>query len=187
MDNVRKRREWMAILFLAASSVLYGPGLTGFSQAQPSRAIGVRVVDKAGYDKVIAANKGKVVVVDCWATWCVPCIKAFPKTVELAKEYADKDVVVVSLSFDSLDKGKAPDAVKRFLAVQDAQFENLLSSLDLSDDGAEAFGIPDGALPHFKVYGRDGKLFKSFETSDDKEFKHEEIEAAVKAALKVRK
>ena len=134
-------------------------------QRLEEKAIGVRVVHKAGYDKVIAANKGKVVVVDCWATWCVPCRKAFPKTVELSKAYADKDVVVVSLSFDEPKKGQAPEAVKRFLAVHEARFENLISSLDISADGADVFAIPEGALPHFKIYGKDGKLFKAFEVA----------------------
>ena len=67
-----------------------------------------------------------------------------------------------------------------------AQFENLVSSLDISEEGAEAFGITNGALPHFKIYGKDGKLFKAFESGEDKEFTHEEIEAAVKAALKAK-
>lgn len=151
-----------------------------------AKPISVRVVNKAGYDKIINANKGSVIVVDCWATWCVPCRKAFPKTVELAKTYADKGVVVVSLCFDDPVKGQVPDKVKEFLVKQDAQFENLVSSLDISADGADAFAIPDGALPHFKIYGRDGKLFKTFESGADKEFTHEEIEAAVKAALKMK-
>lgn len=149
-----------------------------------SKPISVRVVNKAGYDKIIAANKGKVIVVDCWATWCVPCRKAFPKTVELSKAYARKGVVVVSLSFDDPVKGEVPDKVKEFLVKQDAQFENLVSSVDLSESGAAEFAIPEGALPHFKIYGKDGKVFKTFESGEDKEFTHEQIEAAVEAALK---
>lgn len=156
------------------------------SIAQASKPISVRVVDKAGYDKIIASNKGKVVVVDCWATWCVPCRKAFPETVKLAKSYADKGVVVVSLCFDDPLKGQVPDKVKEFLVKQDAQFENLVSSLDISADGADAFDIAEGALPHFKIYGKDGKLFKKFESGEDKEFTHEQIEAAVKAAIKAK-
>lgn len=185
MDGGLTRREWAALTLTTISSAAI-VGLPGDIGAAEEKAVGVRVVDKAGYDKVIAANKGKVIVVDCWATWCVPCRKAFPKTVELSKAYADKDVVVVTLCFDEIKKGQAPEAVKRFLAVHDAYFENLISSLDISDDGAEAFGIPDGALPHFKIYGKDGKLFKSFESGEKKEFSHADIEAAVNQALKAR-
>ena len=186
MDDVRSRRAMLAVVLLGfgfafAFCCLSFPGTL---DAQGSKTIGVRVVDKAGYDKVIAANKGKVVVVDCWATWCIPCRKAFPKTVELSKAYADKNVVVISLCFDEPVKGQVPESVKRFLATQEAHFENLLSQLDISEEGAKAFEIPDGALPHFKIYGKDGKLLKTFESGEDKEFKHEEIEAAVKSALK---
>lgn len=162
------------LLLVAASDIVH---------AQSDKSINVRVVDKSGYDKVIAANKGKVIVVDCWATWCVPCRKAFPKTVELSQKYAGQDVVVVSLCFDDLVKGQASEKVKQFLALNDAHFENLVSSLDISGEGADIFQIPEGALPHFKIYGKDGKVFKVFESGEDKEFKHEDIEAAVKAAL----
>lgn len=181
---VQSRRGWIrtaagtAVLFLGVAAVL--SGVVAKAQTKP---ISVRVVDKAQYDKIIAAKKGSVVVVDCWATWCVPCRKAFPKTVEMSKAFADKGVVVMSLSFDDPVKGQVPDKVKEFLVKQNAQFENMLSSLDISGEGSDVFAIPDGALPHFKIYGKDGKLFKTFETGDDKEFTHEQVEEAVKAAL----
>ena len=187
MDEVQSRREWMQQAVVGASGLLIAGAGSATAVAQgASKPISVRVVDKAGYDKIIASNKGKVVVVDCWATWCVPCRKAFPETVKLAKVYADKGVVVVSLCFDDPVKGQVPDKVKEFLVKQDAQFENLVSALDISDDGADAFDIAEGALPHFKVYGKDGKLFKKFESGEDKEFTHEQIEAAVKAAIKAK-
>lgn len=176
------RRDLLKSAILGTASL----ALAGSASVAADKGISVRVVNKALYDKIIASNKGKVVVVDCWATWCVPCRKAFPKTVELSKTYADKGVVVVSLCFDDPVKGQVPEKVKEFLAAQNAQFENLVSSLDISADGAEAFAIPDGALPHFKIYGKDGKIFKAFESGEDKEFTHEEVEAAVKEALKAK-
>ncbi|MEI8383421.1 MAG: TlpA disulfide reductase family protein [Planctomycetota bacterium] len=179
-DNLCTRREWIQTAAVGAVTM----GLVGTAQA--AKPISVRVVNKAGYDKIINANKESVIVVDCWATWCVPCRKGFPETVKMAKAYADKGVVVVSLCFDDPFKGQVPDKVKEFLVKQDAQFENLVSSLDISQDGADAFEIPNGALPHFKIYGKDGKLFKKFESGENKEFTHEEIEAAVKAALKAK-
>lgn len=180
------RQKWIMALLFLAGGLFVGGSVMDSAGAEQNKSITVRVVDKAGYDKIIAANKGKVIVVDCWATWCVPCRKAFPKTVELSKNYADKDVVVVSLCFDDLVKGQAPEPVKRFLALNEAYFENLVSSVDISSDGAEVFAIPDGALPHFKIYGKDGKLFKTFESGENKEFTHEEIEEAVKQALKAK-
>jgi thiol-disulfide isomerase/thioredoxin len=172
--TVQTRRNWIrTVVMVFAGLAVSGSSAVGI--AQTPKAISVRIVDKSGYDKIIASSKGKVVVVDCWATWCVPCRKAFPKTVELSKTYAEQGLVVVSLSFDDPVKGQVPDKVKEFLVKQNAHFENLVSSLEISDTGAEVFAIPEGALPHFKIYGRDGK-----------EFTHEEIEEAVKAALKAK-
>lgn len=183
MDGVHVIRRGFIAVGIVSLGVLLA-GAPRFVGAQASKSVTVRVVDKAGYDKAIAAHKGKVVVVDCWATWCVPCRKAFPQTVELSKTYGSKGVVVVSLCFDDPVKGQPSEAVKKFLVSSNATFENLLSSVDISADGADLFEIPDGALPHFKIYGKDGKLIKTFQSGEGKEFTHEEIEAAVKAAIK---
>lgn len=185
MEGIQTRREW--IRAAAAATVALGwAGSAAVVRAQATKAATATIVDKAGYDKVIAQHKGKVVLVDCWATWCIPCRKAFPKTVELSKAYADKGVVVVSLCFDDPVKGKVPEKVIEFLTKQNATFTNLVSSLDISTDGADAFKITDGALPHFKIYGRDGKLFKALESSEENEVTHEQVETAVKAALMVK-
>lgn len=184
MEGIQTRREWIRTAAATVAVAFAGSGTIVRGQAtKPATAT---IVDKAGFDKVIAENKGKVVVVDCWATWCIPCRKAFPKTVELSKAYADKGVVVVSLSFDDPIKGKVPEKVIEFLTKQNATFTNLVSSLDISADGADAFKITDGALPHFKIYGRDGKLFKALESSEENEITHDQVEAAVKAALKAK-
>ena len=187
MDDIHTRRDWLTTTLTGVTGVVAAAASTTSVLAQAAKTITVRVVDKAGYDRIIKANKGKVIVVDCWATWCVPCRKAFPKTVELGKTYADKDVVIVTLCFDDPVKGQAPESVKQFLATNDAYFENLISSLEISGNGAEVFEIPEGALPHFKIYGKDGKLFKVFESGDDKDFSHKDIEAAVKSVLKASK
>lgn len=152
--------------------------------AEPSE-ITAKVVDRAGFDRAVAEHKGKVVLVDCWATWCVPCLRAFPKTVELHRQFQKDGLVVMSLNFDDLDAGKPSPKVLSFLKKHEAAFPNLVSALDIGGDGAEAFGIPDGALPHFFLYGRDGKLLKVFTSSDpDQTFSHAELEAAVAAALR---
>jgi len=43
-------------------------------------------------------TKGKIVVLDFWATWCGPCIASIPKTNKLRKKYADKGVVIIGVT-----------------------------------------------------------------------------------------
>jgi thiol-disulfide isomerase/thioredoxin len=147
-------------------------------------AVTAKVVTAAELQAAIARHKGKVVLVDGWATWCIPCLKDFPKTVALSRKFADRGLVVMSLSFDDLVDGQPPPKVLKFLEKQQATFENFVSAVDLSDDGAEAFHIEGGALPNLKLYGRDGKLLKVFTAGDDDAvFSHEDVVQAVEAAL----
>jgi thiol-disulfide isomerase/thioredoxin len=110
--------------------------------------------DEKDLDKLIAKNKGKVVFVDYWATFCGPCKKNFPHTVELHKKHKGDGLVVVSVAFDLLeDKDRALD----FLKKQGATFDNLISKYDGGgSDANDAFGI--GPLPHLRLYDRKGKL-----------------------------
>lgn len=142
-----------------------------------------RVVDKAGFDKAIAAHRGKIVIVDCWATWCVPCIKQFPKSVELADRHARDGVVLVTLNFDDVSGTKVPAKVNKFLAENAGKGDHLVSAHSLSDDGAEIFGISDAALPHYIIYGRDGKIAARIASTEDLPATHERVEQAVQSLL----
>jgi thiol-disulfide isomerase/thioredoxin len=58
-----------------------------------------------GKDIKLAEYKGKVVILDFWATWCGPCRKGIPDLIELQKEYG-KDIVVIGISLDENTKGE---------------------------------------------------------------------------------
>ena len=77
------------------------------------------------FDKVeaaLTAAKGKVVLVDCWAVWCPPCVATFPKLVEKHEKYKGKGLVCLSVS---LDAGRnTPDKVLAFLKQRNATFQN---------------------------------------------------------------
>lgn len=145
----------------------------------------VTPIDAAGLQAAVDKHAGKVVLVDCWATWCIQCIKDFPHTVEMSEKYADQGLVVMSLSFDDLSDEDRMLKVREFLSKQQAKFENYISKLDLEKEGAVAFNIEDGALPHYKLYGRDGKLLKALTNADpDNPMSHADLEAVVEDALK---
>jgi thiol-disulfide isomerase/thioredoxin len=137
-------------------------------------------VDRAEFDKVIARHKGKVVLVDFWATWCAPCVKQFPHTVGLAHKYADKGLVVISVSFDDPDEEAE---VRKFLGERGANFENLQSKVD-AQQAIDDFQIDNGAIPNYWIYDRAGKLANRFSPSDPtKKFRSEDIDAAIEALL----
>lgn len=69
-------------------------------------------VDDAGYSKIVAAHKGKVVLVSFWATWCVPCREEMPALDRLQQKLGGPGFEVLALSIDA--DGVAP--VKRFYA-----------------------------------------------------------------------
>jgi thiol-disulfide isomerase/thioredoxin len=70
-------------------------------------------VDGAGKKVTAADFKGKIVVMNLWATWCAPCKIEMPTLATLAKTYAGKPVAVVAVS---IDKPEAADAAKAFIA-----------------------------------------------------------------------
>ena len=144
----------------------------------------IQVVDKAGYEAALAKLKGKVILVDFWATWCAPCREGFPHTVEWHNKYAEKGLAAVSVSmeFDPKDdKQRALD----FLTRQKANFVNLLDDAGAEEEAFERYDIADG-IPHYKLYGRDGKLVRTFGNEDpDNPLDPKDIEAAIKAAVDV--
>ncbi len=110
--------------------------------------------------KAIAAEKGKIVVVDIWATFCAPCKEKFPHMVELHHKLKEKGVVFMSLSVDEADAEK--DALA-FLKDKKATFGNfLLVDTQKNKDAAEdKFATLSPPIVH--VYGRDGKKVKTME------------------------
>jgi len=96
-------------LLLGATAALPAAELTIGS---PAPAIDVEhwVQDGEGkFEPVTEFKKGKVYVVEFWATWCGPCIMSMPHIAQVQADYADKDVQVISISDEDLD------TVKEFL------------------------------------------------------------------------
>ena len=56
------------------------------------------------FSKILSENTGKVIYIDCWATWCSPCIKAMPHSKKLMEKYKGKDVSFVYICIDSSEK-----------------------------------------------------------------------------------
>lgn len=127
----------------------------------------------------IAEQRGKVVVVDLWSSWCVPCVREFPQLVKLAQTHAG-DVVCLGFNLDySGAVGETPesflDPIRQFLTKQDATFANLISR-DPADEVFQRLEL--GSIPAVLVYDRQGQLSKRFDNDDnlygDEGFTYEE-------------
>ena len=147
---------------------VYPPGPeAGDSSLPPSTTPQRAAVTLASWDEIqtaIAAQKGKVVVVDLWSTTCDPCKREFPHLVQLHNQHGDK-IACMSVSLDYYgDPAEPPEyyreSVEEFLSTQSAGFPHYLSTL-ASDDVLMEIGAV--SVPTVLVYDRDGQLAKMFE------------------------
>ena len=147
-------RRITARLLLLLSGLLIGCDYGPRSTAPTAAVNGLKPVDRAGFDAVIASHAGKVILVDFWASWCPPCQRAFPHTVDLYGQHRQQGFEVVSVSLDAaMDESKA----QRFLQTVGADFDNLISIWGNSLKSYSEFEIPD-AIPFYTLYDRQGRL-----------------------------
>ncbi len=109
------------------------------------------VKDMNGKDVHFGSYKGKIILLNFWATWCGPCKAEIPAFVELQAQY-NKDLVVLGFSVDD-----PVEKVKTF-ATQYAMNYPVLIGLG-REDVQEAFG-PIWGIPTSFVIGRDGRVCK---------------------------
>lgn len=94
----------------------------------------------------VSKYKGKVVYVDFWASWCVPCRKSFPWLNDLAKQHPD-DLVVVGINVDN-----ERDAAMKFLEKYPAHFP-----LVFDPEGTLAAAYKLEGMPSAVLLDRNGK------------------------------
>lgn len=116
--------------------------------------------DAAGKEHKLSEFKGKVVVMDFWATWCGPCKKAMPSIQKTHEKFKDKGVVVIGVS--TWEKDGDPVT---YMKEKGFNYSLYLKG----DEVAKQYGVT--GIPAFFVIGGDGKIVfaeQGFDPSDEK-------------------
>lgn len=104
--------------------------------------------------KVSSFEGEKAVLVNIWATWCIPCIEEFPYIMQLKEKYGDD----FELIFVSGDFPEAKDEAKEFLKTQDVNFTTYYKVGNDNEFITTFSDIWSGALPYTVIYKKDGSV-----------------------------
>ncbi len=149
------------------TTTLFGLALADPPQPAPA----IAPLDLHGRPYAFDALKGSVVVVDFWASWCLPCRESFPFLEGLSSRYAKQGLKVVAITMED-----ELEAIDGFVAAYPVHFPVLR---DPSQKSGEAFGVV--AMPSAYVIDRAGNVVARFEGSGPRV--HAGLELAVRALL----
>ena len=121
--------------------------VTAFTFFACNIAAAFDITDTQGRRHKLDDYRGKYVVLNFWATWCVPCIQEIPEIAAFHRERPD--VVVIGVALDAENGAK----VKQFAAKVGHDYP-----LVLADDRVERQLGEQRALPTTRIYGPDGKV-----------------------------
>jgi thiol-disulfide isomerase/thioredoxin len=167
----RKPQEFQAFLDQAGPARPAVPATESTQTAPPATGplsgLGIKTLEGGNFDP--APLQGKVVVLNFWATWCVPCIREIPNFNRFSREWSAKGVEVIGVSLDE----EGATVVRPFLKEHPIQYRLAI--------GSEAAGERFQAtpLPTTVVLDRNGKTLQRFQGFT----RPEAIEAAVRHAL----
>jgi thiol-disulfide isomerase/thioredoxin len=106
-----------------------------------------------------ATLKGKVIIVDFWATWCGPCVAEMPKMKELYAKYKDKGVEFIGVSLDAPKSEGGYDKLKAFVEKNKIEWPQYYQGNGWESDFSMSWGI--SAIPAVFAVDADGNLFSN--------------------------
>ncbi len=118
----------------------------------------IKGMDAKALVKMINDNKGKVVVINVFASWCPPCRKEVPGLVEVRKAFSDKEMTLIGVSVD-----KTPKALYNFLEGMGVNYPIFLAENKFEEN----VGVT--AVPLLLIYNKRGDLVTNHEGYVDKD------------------
>lgn len=119
-------------------------------------APGFRLKDLDGETVSLEALRGRIVVVDFWATWCGPCLMSIPELVELQEKYRDKGVTILGISVDQPENISETD-LRAFRSKLKMNYRVLRADRQVMSDYFVGGGAQI-AIPTLFVVDQQGKI-----------------------------
>ncbi|MDO9151273.1 MAG: TlpA disulfide reductase family protein [Methylotenera sp.] len=107
--------------------------------------------DVSGKTQNLGQYKGKIIIVNFWATWCPPCKEEMPELIALQQSFKDKNVIVLGIAIDE------PLLVAEYLKTAPVNYPIVASETEGSLLG-EQLGNDKGVLPYTVIINADGKV-----------------------------
>lgn len=161
IETGSRRRLWLAAAGVGALAAAAGYGVHRWwgGGAEPDRAnpaavqalLAAPLRDLKGDNRVLGSWRGRVLVVNFWATWCTPCREEIPEFVRMQKSYGPRGVQFVGVAFDQ------PQPVEAFAREFGINYPLLVGGLDTMALMREC-GNRAGVLPYTLVLDRHGNI-----------------------------
>lgn len=140
---------WLGLFALFLSSTVYSSEIdTQIGKKAPAWEL----IDLNGKPVQSEKYKGKVIILNFWATWCPPCRAEMPDFMKLHAAYKDKGVTFLGIS---LDQGLGP--VKRYVRTEKVNYPILMGNSKMVDDYGNF-----SAIPQTFVIDAEGRINKQF-------------------------
>lgn len=129
------------------------PGQTDVAKLKGAgaRILALSLPDVAGTPQALEQWRGKVMVVNFWATWCPPCLTEIPGFAQVSRKFSDRGVQFVGISIDTLEQ------VRKFQADKAVPYPLLIGSPQTLQVAAE-LGNPSQALPFTLILDPQGEI-----------------------------
>jgi len=117
----------------------------------------VTLIDASGLKQLVEDHRGSVLLINMWATWCVPCVDEFPNLIRFRSALADRGLV---MHFVSLDRARSIDThLRPFLRRMGVDFQTYLKKAGNDELFINVLSSEwSGALPATFIYDRSGDL-----------------------------